>query len=531
MSDETCSTLISFNGEIYNYRELRRELEAKGHRFFSDSDTEVLVQLYRDRGAEMVQALRGMFAFVIWDSVRRRMLLARDPFGIKPLYFADDGQSIRVASEVKALLAGGMVDRSPDPAGQVGFFLWGHVPEPFTLFRGIRALPAGTTMCIDASGVKPPHQYTSLSAILSSIDQPEARGQALGDVRGQLREAMLDTVRHHLIADVEVGVFLSSGMDSATIAGLATEIGGRLKTVTLGFAEFRGSRNDETPLAESVARHYGTDHRTIWISQAEFRSELPRLIDRMDQPSIDGINTYFVARAASEAGLKVALSGLGGDELFGGYPSFGQIPKLTNVVRRIPARRAIGPIARAASRFVVAAVSSPKYSSVIEYGGDTEGAYLLRRALFLPWELRRLLDEETVEEGLHALAVDTRLKESTTGLSTTRMTISALEGSWYMRNQLLRDTDWASMSHSLEVRVPLVDVILWSKVAALLRLDPSLDKRAMASTPAKPLPVSVLNRPKTGFSVPLRAWAMNQGAMPTGRRLRSWAQYVYQGAA
>lgn len=530
MWDNGRSVVISFNGEIYNYRELRRELEGKGYQFVTDSDTEVLIQLYRDRGSDMVRALRGMFAFVIWDPGRRRMLLARDPFGIKPLYFADDGNTILVASEVKALVASGAVDRSPEPAGHVGFFLWGHVPEPFTLFRSIRALPAGSTMCIDADGVGAPRQYTNLSTMLSRNGHDSA-DSALGGVQDQLREAMLDTVRHHLIADVEVGVFLSSGLDSATLTGLATEIGGRLKTVTLGFAEFRGLSTDETPLASAVARHYGTDHRTVWISQAEFRSELPRVIDRMDQPSIDGINTYFVARAAAQAGLKVALSGLGGDELFGGYPSFAQIPRLTRFVRRIPARRVIGPLARAASQFVATAVSSPKYSSIIEFGGDTEGAYLLRRALFLPWELRRVLDEQTVIEGLRGLAVESRLKESTAGLSTARSSISALEGSWYMRNQLLRDTDWASMSHSLEVRVPLVDPVLWSKVAALVRRNPSLDKRAMASTPRIPLPELILDRPKTGFTVPLREWAMNEGAIPPGRGLRSWARYVYEAAA
>jgi asparagine synthase (glutamine-hydrolysing) len=303
--------------------------------------------------------------------------------------------------------------------------------------------------------------------------------------------------------------------------------------VTLGFEEFRGTEQDETPFAELVARQLGTEHRTVWVTKRDFQDELPRLLDRMDQPSIDGVNSYFVARAAAQAGLKVALSGLGGDELFGGYPSFHQIPRLVSALRRVPAARAVGRGLRTIAAPVVRRVSSPKYAGLLEYGADYGGAYLLRRGLFLPWELSRLLDPDMVRAGWRELDTRSRLEQTERTLTSSRAKVSALETGWYMRNQLLRDTDWASMSHSLEVRVPLVDWTLWGEVAALMHGAAGggggMDKSAMARTPSVPLPDAVLRRGKTGFSVPTRQWMTER--LGSGRRqrgLRGWASHVYE---
>ena len=318
MSTVDGALVISFNGEIYNYRALRAELEGKGYRFRTGSDTEVLLQLYAEKGEAMVGELRGMFAFALWDERKKGLFLARDHFGIKPLYYANDGRSIRVASEVKALLAGGSIDTSPDPIAESGFFVWGHVPEPHTMYRGIRSLPAGSTMWVDRDGARAPRVYADIATMLATADAERVHMDA-HERAERLRAAMLDTVRHHLVADVDVGVFLSAGVDSTTLASLASEVGGRLRTVTLGFAEYRGTAQDETPVAEAMAKQLGTDHQTIWVTRADFTEALDDLMERMDQPSIDGVNSYFVSRAAKWAGLKVVLSGLGGDELFAGY--------------------------------------------------------------------------------------------------------------------------------------------------------------------------------------------------------------------
>ncbi|MBL8701544.1 MAG: asparagine synthase (glutamine-hydrolyzing) [Alphaproteobacteria bacterium] len=513
---------IVFNGEIYNYRDLRDELAARGAVFRTESDTEVLLQLWEREGPAMLPRLRGMFAFALWDEGKRGLFLARDPYGIKPLYVADDGRSLRFASQVKALVAGGHVDTTPEPAGHAGFFLWGNVPEPWTLHRGIRALPAGSSLWIDAAGERRAQRYFDLAAALR--DGERAPREAAGN---DLREALADTVRHHLVADVPVGVFLSAGLDSTTIAALAAESGdASLRTLTLGFEEFKGTENDETALATQVAALYGATHETRWVRGAEFAAEREDLLTAMDQPSIDGVNTYFVARAARQAGLKVALSGLGGDELFASYPSFRQVPKVVNALAPVRPLAAMGGALRAVAAPVVGAVTSPKYAGLLEYGTTVGGAYLLRRSLFMPWELDDVLPRDVAREGIERLETLTQLEASLGGLTNPRLQVSLLESAWYMRNQLLRDADWAGMAHSLEIRTPFVDAFLLRRLAPLLAAKAAPSKRAMADAPARKLPAAVLNRPKTGFVVPVREWLA--GDRPQAERgLRGWARLVH----
>jgi asparagine synthase (glutamine-hydrolysing) len=528
MSTPDGSVVVVFNGEIYNYRELRSALEARGSRFRSTSDTEVLLHLYLEQGVEAFTQLRGMYALALWDARRQGLLLARDPFGIKPLYIANDGTTVRVASEVRALMRSGAIGGTPDPAGHVGFFLWGHVPEPHSMHTEVRVVPAGTTTWIDDRGVGAPRVFTDVRALLSeAARQPATVSQAEAD--DALRSAVRDSVRHHMVADVDVGVFLSAGIDSTTIASLAAESAGRLKTVTLGFAEFRGTQYDETPLAEQVARQIGSDHQTIWVSQSDFRHEHDRFLARMDLPTTDGLNSYFVARAASLAGVKVALSGLGGDELFAGYDSFRQVPRIARALGRIPFGASLGAAARKVAAPVVGRLTSPKYAGVLEYGTTIPRAFLLRRALYMPWELTEVLDRDFAREGLLQLGLDQRMADTVVGIPSERLQVTALETLWYMRNQLLRDSDWASMSHSVEVRVPFVDLALW-KAALPLAANPSLrvDKQAVARSTSRPLPQALLDRPKTGFFVPTRDWLVGtQGQQYAGRRLRGWARYVY----
>ena len=475
---------IVFNGEIYNYRALRDGLLRRGARFRSESDTEVLLHLYRERGAGMVRELRGMFAFALWDAEKGGMLLARDPFGIKPLYLSTGGGTLRAASQVKALLAGGGVDTAPEPAGHAGFFLWGHVPEPYTLYRGIRALPAGSTLWVDGDGPREPKVYASVVGVLREAATNPARvGAAERDAR--LREAVRASVAAHLVADVPVGVFLSAGIDSATLVGLAAEVeGSALNTLTLAFREYAGTPRDESREAEAVAALYRTRQQTKRVEGASFAGELPRLLAAMDQPSVDGVNTYFVARAAVEAGLKVALSGVGGDELFGGYSSFRQIPRMARLLAPARYARPLGVLARAAARPWIGRVASPKYAGVLEYGGTIGGTYLLGRSLFMPWEIPALIGADLAREGLRELDTLAALDETVRGLPTDRLRVSALEATWYMRNQLLRDADWAGMAHSLEIRTPLVDIELLREIAPLLAAADPPSKRDLARTPA-----------------------------------------------
>lgn len=526
MVTEDGALCITFNGEIYNYRELRKELEGKGFRFRSTSDTEVLLHLYADCGVEMLGALRGMYAFGIWDERRQGLFLARDPYGIKPLYYADDGATLRFASQVKALVAGGSVNATPDPAGRVGFYLWGHVPEPFTMYRGVRALPAGTSMWVDRSGGSKLEQYVSIPDIYAGAEAPGTHTD-VAMAGGDLRELLLGSVRHHLVADVPVGLFLSAGLDSTTLAALATELEGNLHTVTLGFSEFQGTESDETVLAEAVARQFGTIHRTLWVSRNDFESAYGDFFGAMDQPSVDGVNSYFIAKAAADAGLKVALSGLGGDELFGGYSTFEEIPRLVTALSPLSCFAGIGRGLRRVAAPLLNQFTSPKYAGLLEYGGTYEGAYLLRRGMFMPWELPEIMDPDAAREGWDTLQPIIRLHATVENIQSPYLKVSALESCWYMRNQLLRDADWASMAHSLEVRVPLVDATLLNALAPRLASSSARPtKRDMAATPARPLPDSVLRRRKTGFSIPVREWLIKGGAAGRERGLRGWARRV-----
>ncbi|MEI9805541.1 MAG: asparagine synthase (glutamine-hydrolyzing) [Pseudolabrys sp.] len=503
MQTDDGSIVVTFNGEIYNYRELRNRLISKGFKFRTQSDTEVLLHLYADRGADMVGDLRGMFAFAIWDAKKRTVLLARDPLGIKPLYYSDDGWTFRFASQVKALLAGGKISRDPDAAGVVGFYLFGSVPEPFTSFRSIRAVPAGTTVLVGRTGPAAPRRYHSIASTYCEGEQ----GQAPGASPDYIREALKDSVRSHLVADVPVGAFLSAGIDSGALVGLMRDVGAvDIQTITIGFEEFRGKNEDETTIAQEVAALYGTRHTSRVVTRSEFEADLPLIIQAMDQPSIDGVNTWFVSKAARELGLKVAISGLGGDELFGGYPSFRDIPRWVRLFSAPSHIPLLGAMARRLTEPLASHLGlNRKAASMLEFGGSYAGAYLLKRGLYLPWELEQVLDRGTVREGLRRLAPLRLISETIEPRPRSAFArVATLESSLYMRNQLLRDTDWASMAHSLEVRVPLVDSVLLGQMAKLA--DRPINKASLANAPLGPLPQAVVSRAKTGFTTPVRSW-------------------------
>jgi asparagine synthase (glutamine-hydrolysing) len=319
--------VITFNGEIYNFPELRCALEASGHRFHSTSDTEVLLHGYREWGLGLLDRLRGMYAFALHDVERRETLLARDPLGIKPLYLADDGRRVAFASEVQALRRV-LGDGGLDPEGLAGFLLWGSIAAPRTLDRGIRALPPACWLRIREGAVEGPIAYWRLEDELGRAGPASAEQAAEA-----LRAALLDSVRHHMVADVPVGAFLSGGVDSSALVGLMSEVlPAPVRTVTLSLdvAEL-----DESRLALAAAELYRTDHHDVPIRIEEVRERIGDAVRALDQPSIDGINTFFVSEAAAKTGLKVAVSGVGGDELFGGYLSFQRVPRIRSFHQRL----------------------------------------------------------------------------------------------------------------------------------------------------------------------------------------------------
>ena len=512
--------VITYNGEIYNFKELREELISDGLRFTTQSDTEVLLHLYDRFGSAMVTRLRGMFAFAIWDNEKQKLFLARDPFGIKPLYYSDVGGVFRVASQVKALLVGNTIPTNPEPAGHVGFFSYGYIPEPYTLYKNILALPSGHTLTVGSNGASKIIKYYDPLETLEKVSSNSKNVDGLITIKNSL----LDSIKSHLVSDVPVGVFLSAGLDSATLTGFASQLSqDPLNTVTLQFEELVGTSADEAPLAEEISSLYNTNHVTSTVVGGEFYSELSSMVNAMDQPSIDGANTYFVAREASKLGLKVALSGLGGDEVFGGYSSFRQIPLLVNLLRWVPYGEFVGRLLRRSASPFLTKLISPKYLSLLEYGGNYSGAYLLRRGLFMPWELPAVIDSDMALEGWEKLNFIESTNKQLSKIKHSKARVSALELMWYMRNQLLRDSDWAGMAHSLEIRTPLVDSVFFSELGAL-----SATKLDMAQTLDVPLPKSVLNRPKTGFYLPIREWLTANGLQNYGEGYKGWAKMVYE---
>ena len=504
---------ITLDGRIYNSLELRQDLEGRGFKFEQLSDAELLLHLYAAKGPAMLKDLRGMFAFSIWDANRREVLLARDPYGIKPLYYSDDGWTLRFASQVKALLAGGALSRDLEPAGQVGFYLFGSVPEPYTTYRDIRALPAGTFLSVNSLGAGKPERYHSIAQVFREAELDASRNNRIYESRAyslKLREALLDSLAQHVSDGGAAGVFNMPSDGSNQLTELLRDVSScGIQAVSVTFEDGSGGN---PAMASKPASVEGVEHVTKAVSTSEFARDLPRILEMMDQPSVDGITIWFLAKRANEFGIKAVVSWAGAEELFGGYPSFRNIPnwvRLLNIPARIPL---LGKAVRRFGQPVTALLGiSPKAAGMLEFGGIYAGAYLLRRGLFMPWEISKILGKDIAAEGLRRLAPLRLIEEALEPIPLSSFArVATLESSLYLRNQLLRDTDWASMAHSVEVRFPLVDSILLKKVAVLQASSPSrkrnrAKKDALVAT-LPSYPGAVLTGPGAGIPTPIGTW-------------------------
>ena len=517
-------TVITFNGEIYNYQELREELVAAGTAFHSHSDTEVLLALYERHGVGMLDKLRGMFAFAIYDHAERLVLVARDPYGIKPLYYSTRDGVTRFCSQVRPL-RGALGACTASQAGMAGFLLFGSVPEPFTLFEEIRSLQAGHYLLLRDGQVPVDREYASVA------EEFTAAGRGAGVlVQGRndyYRELFRRSVEYHMVADVDVHVYLSAGKDSTAVAALASEGRGNVKSVTLGFPEFAGTPQDEMPVAREVAQQLGLDHHEVLLPLAEREGLVDTFLAAMDQPTIDGLNTFFVSRALAELGGKIALSGLGGDELLMGYSTFTTLPKLVRYC-------GLGPVRALLSgdgvRRMLSRVAKGKAQGLFALGGTMAGGYLLKRGVYMPWELGKLMGVEEAAAGLAGLGWTAMLERAIAGVTDPRLQVGALETQCYMRNQLLRDADWAGMRWSVEIRTPLVDYQLLRGAVAGRRQGLGWPgKGALLGATEKALPQSVQMKAKTGFSIPEFDPAARAKGKQTGYRewtLRVMREYL-----
>jgi len=496
---------VYYNGEIYNYRELRAELCAAGHSFRSQSDTEVILHGYEQWGEEgLLPRLRGMFAFALYDAARRRSILARDRLGIKPLYYCLDARTGRLAfaSEVKALADSGLISKDVDRAALAGFLLLGSVPAPTAIYRGVHCLLPGHFGVADESGFKTTRYWE-----LPPRQDSEANGDCLHRIKA-LPETLRDAVTRHLISDVPLGVFLSGGADSAGLVALARHAQRNLKTVTISFAE---TEFDEAAEARSIARHFETEHHEVRVNAADFTRELPRILAAMDQPTNDGVNSYFVARAAREAGLTVVLSGLGADELFGGYRHYHWMARHAAFLRRFANAPSLVReicVAGAVAAGNLRGRESWKRLGALRPRIAAGGLYFAFRGFFAREQVQRLmgLGESEVND-LLAGYVEVRAHDlpelpRADGLN-------YIELKRYLHDQLLRDTDVFSMAHSIEVRVPYLDnevVDLAASLPASLNVSNAMNKPLLVSAIGNDLVNQAARRPKRGFSFPIGKW-------------------------
>ena len=487
MHDADAGTAIVFNGMIYNYRELRAELTAAGERFVSDCDTEVVLKAYGRFGAGCVRRLRGMFAFAVWDGPRRELFLARDRLGIKPLYYAQPTGGFLFASQVKALLETGRVPARLSSAGIASYMAYGAVSEPLTAIDGVFALPAGHTATLRGNALTL-RRYWSPPDVRST---EMSRGEAARELRARLE----DSVRSHLVADAPLGVFLSGGVDSSLLAALAARETPHVRTVSVAFDDAAYS---EAPYQEMVARHIGSEHVRLTLRPDDLLGWRRDAFIAMDQPTFDGINTYVVSHAAASAGLKVALSGLGADELFDGYGYVSRVRELDRV-RRLPPL--VGTIAAGASVVAMRNRNWEKMSAWLS-GRAGGSSYDLLRRLFLDHEAAGLL--ATAPNGAlpRAAVID--------ATGDVHAQISALDLANYTKNVLLRDTDAMSMAHSVEVRVPYLDDPLVEWVLSLPGELKTGGKGLLVEATRDLLPPEIFARRKQGFALPLGRWLASE---------------------
>ncbi|MCL2448201.1 MAG: asparagine synthase (glutamine-hydrolyzing) [Polyangiaceae bacterium] len=485
---------IVFNGEIYNYRAVAKELEQAGERLVSSSDTEVLLVGYRVWGTALLERLRGMFAFAIWDAAERSLFLARDRLGVKPLYLARVGGGLVFASELRAILATNLVRRVASAGGLASFLAYGSAREPDTIVEGVEMLGAGQYAHF-AAGMLVRGTYWTLPI---GVDRRASRADAIEELQDLLRES----VALRLVSDVPVAVFLSGGLDSSALVALASGLLPKpVNTFTVTFDE---APFDEARFAGEIAARFSADHHPIGLSAKRALDELDGALGALDQPSADGINTYFVSKAVRNAGVTVALSGIGGDELFGGYGGFRRFRRAARLSRwlsRLPLQRAPRP-------GLFAPIALSKAASLLETRGDPFAIYSVLRLMLGPDVRRRLLgvqgDSGTAPSAFDAAV--SRWVKSRDGDSIAAFGLFELTN--YLRNTLLRDADVMGMAHSLEIREPLLDHRLVERAVAVpgrMRLSRTQNKPMLADS-VRDVPRSTSLRRKSGFILPFDVW-------------------------
>lgn len=485
MADPSGRLHMVYNGEIYNYKEIKSELTALGRSFNTQSDSEVILQSYLQWGTDSISRFNGMFALVIYDTIKNELILARDHAGIKPLYYSVQGESLYFASEIKAFKALKPEWKKRND-WKIYFLAFGHLPEPITTLEGIQHLAKGSYLRYDLKEKKysitkyhkPTHQYSKSS---------------LQDLLVQVRETLDQAVQRHLISDAPIGLFLSGGIDSSLLTLLAKKYcGDQLKTLSI---YFDSEKYSEKKYQDIIIKKSGAQHQSFLVTKEEFDQNLPDALAAMDQPTTDGINSYFISKYAHEYGLKAVLSGIGADELFGGYPSI-KMSAWKSAFQKLPSF----------IRDTAALAASDKMKKISYLTGHSSTSdYLFYRGLHTISSIARILDIEEAEvksslSSLPSLAWNGEDRKEKA---------ASIEYDMYMQNQLLRDSDFMSMWHALEIRVPFLDkelVALVQRIPSAWRFSDVKPKYMLTEAFREILPIEIWNRPKQGFTFPFAQW-------------------------
>lgn len=505
MINEDGSCRIIFNGEIYNFLELRQKLLAKGHIFKSQTDTEVLLHLYEDYGIDFLKQLRGMFALALWDSKKQQLVLARDRFGIKPLYFSWCNGLLVFASETQAIIKSGLVSKEINHRSVFNYLNFLSVPPPHTIWQNIYCLLPAHYAIYKNNDVK-------INSYWHLHNQKTVIPKNNNEVIAYTKKLLQETISQHLLADVPVGIFLSGGIDSSALVSLASQDKTQsLKTLSVVFQE---KQFDERAYAKQVAQQFKTDHQEISLSAKQVLKSIPSFIQAMDQPTGDGLNTYLISRVAMQAGLTVVLSGLGGDELFGGYRYYQSLPRL---YERFKLFRSLSKSGRRLMGWLPAQLVAGDLdlSRALELWSsplDLFDYYLASRTIFpLTWQKKLLGDCSSPATTLEK-KIMMCYRNQAKRIGDLFNQLSFLDTKFYLAQTLLPDTDVMSMANSLEARVPFLDHILWEYVSNL----PSsfkqgvMPKQLLLSSLPQALSQSLISRPKMGFTFPFDLWLKNE---------------------
>lgn len=514
---------ITFNGEIYNFLELKNDLKKKGYKFKTKTDTEVILTLYSMYGKKSFSMLRGMFAFGLWDGKNKKLFLVKDRYGIKPLYYYSDNKQLVFSSTVKAITESGLVSVIKNPQAYIGFLLFGSVPLPLTTIKNIFAVPAGHYLEINTDGKQKLVEY------YNSLDFfQEKRKITFDEAAENIKILLNESINLHLISDAPLGVFLSGGLDSSAIAALSAKtlckggFGGKITTLSIIFNETEFS---EQKYQRLVAQKIGSDHREIKITKSDFYDSFNEIFDAMDQPTINGVNTFFIAKAARQDGLKTVLSGLGADEIFLGYPHFRRaaiFKKIQNLPKFLK------------NSLNLSFLFGDRYSKLSYFANDDVlSFYLGIRGLFNPQEAAKILDINESEINNFICELNNSLITNYQLLITKFNPVdllSYLELKFYLQNQLLKDTDFMSMRHSIEVRVPFLDHKLVEYVSSLppeIKIKSNANKPLLVEAMRDLLPQEIFNRLKMGFTFPFQEWLKEiDPDFNGGHWSRFWAKKV-----